>query len=332
MKLQILVVFLALLTGVSGCVQQEVPQPAAPAPLLSVQALSSVPGEIILIVSVEHFDLIPPESAPARDGEGHLHVWIDDDTENKQITDQTTIMFGNLPAGLHTATVELVASNHSSFSPPITRTISFTVEIPETPSLRMTAPADGETIVGYEITVMADVENIQLVPPQDERVAGQGHIHYFLDDQYTPSSDTTIVFENVSAGSHTLRAELHHNDHSLLEPPVTDTITITVQEPLPEVTEFHLAADEQGYYLGGEEITTLEMPEGESVRIVFSFNDENIYFGGLDIKSDHFSTVSYKKGSGETKTVEFTADKDFTIRSYWPATSRLKATLDIVVT
>lgn len=87
------------------------------------------------------------------------------------------------------------------------------------------------------------------------------------------------------------------------------------------IKEFSIIADEKHY-----DPETIIVNKGDPVKITFNFNDEDIYFGGLDIKSDYF-TVKYRKSDSErSKTVEFTAENSFSYTGYWPGTSKRKAT------
>jgi len=54
---------------------------------------------------------------------------------------------------------------------------------------------------------------------------------------YKASHQTTITWENLSEGEHTLSAQLVNSDHMPLSPAVTTTITITVRQALaPPIT------------------------------------------------------------------------------------------------
>lgn len=95
--------------------------------------------------------------------------------------------------------------------------------------------------------------------------------------------------------------------------------TLTKETPTKEnVTIFSVLATDYKF-----EPNSLQVMKGDRVRIVFTFNDSEIYFAGLDIKSNYF-TVEYKPAQGN-KTVEFTADQTFDFRSYWPSSGVLKA-------
>ncbi|MBI5554038.1 MAG: hypothetical protein HY917_04855 [Candidatus Diapherotrites archaeon] len=107
-------------------------------------------------------------------------------------------------------------------------------------------------------------------------------------------------------------------------PPEPSTPPVPPAAIQPTVKEFTVIADEQHF-----DPATITVSKGDTVRITFSFNDEDIYHGGLDIKSPYF-TVSYRK-DGSTKTVEFVAEKSFTYTGYWPATGVRKASGQVEV-
>jgi hypothetical protein len=108
----------------------------------------------------------------------------------------------------------------------------------------------------------------------------------------------------------------------------------TTDEAAAVLREFKLEADDNGFYRSGSKISSIEVNKGDKVRITFSFRDDKIYFGGLDITSSSPSTsfekVSYSKG-GSSKTVEFTADSTIRVDSFWPASGVKKSNFDIVV-
>src|SRR3989338_54336 len=89
---------------------------------------------------------------------------------------------------------------------------------------------------------------------------------------------------------------------------------------LQEIVEFTIVADEKSI-----NPQIVEVKKGQKVKITFEFNDDKIYFGGLDLKSDYWNTVEYQKGSGKNAVVEFIADKSFSYTGYWPDTAAKKA-------
>ncbi len=97
------------------------------------------------------------------------------------------------------------------------------------------------------------------------------------------------------------------------------------QETASSIKEFTVAADD--FSLNPSTIT---VSRGDKVKITFDVDKDKVYYGGLDFKGEpYFSTG--KVAPGNSITVEFTAVETFDYKSYWPATSRLKATGKIVV-
>ena len=115
---------------------------------------------------------------------------------------------------------------------------------PPVPGLTITAPADGAVLPAGNITVSVAVSNFRLVPAYGQPyVAGEGHLHYFMDlpvpvsDQrvavtppgsFVPTTDTSHTFVNVPAGVHNFSVELANNDHSPFPNPVFRTVTVRV--------------------------------------------------------------------------------------------------------
>ena len=112
------------------------------------------------------------------------------------------------------------------------------------PTLDIIAPAAGSIVPAGIVTVSVAVTNLILVPPALANVPGQGHLHYYLDvaipttpgvpavtgvGTYQATPGTTATWTGVLPGLHTLGAQLVNNDHTPLIPPVTTTITVTVQ-------------------------------------------------------------------------------------------------------
>lgn len=75
--------------------------------------------------------LIRPAGSASKTGEGHFHVIVDDSPFVKVFNKRYTI--SDLGVGEHTITVELMNNDHSSYSPKIVRSITFSVEKEETP-------------------------------------------------------------------------------------------------------------------------------------------------------------------------------------------------------
>ena len=130
-----------------------------------------------------------------------------------------------------------------AWSAPITRA-------QEPPSITITAPADGALVPGPDITVEVTVSGFALRPPlQETREPNAGHIEYFLDvpptfDQPTPLGEDNIIhsgrlsetFAAVSPGEHTVYVCLAYDDHTCIDPSLTDSVRVTLGQASPTLT------------------------------------------------------------------------------------------------
>lgn len=113
------------------------------------------------------------------------------------------------------------------------------------PCIVITSPSENSTAPPGPVTVTVSVCNFTLVDKLGQpNVAGEGHIHYFLDANpipttpgkpaltapgtYAPTAATSYTWPNVTAGTHTFAAELINNDHTPLNPPLISKVTVTV--------------------------------------------------------------------------------------------------------
>ncbi len=99
-----------------------------------------------------------------------------------------------------------------------------------------------------------------------------------------------------------------------------------VAEVKPETKEFTVEADDNAFYP-----SSIELQKGDKVKLTLKVRSEGVYFGGLLFTSDE---VSYNSGDikpGSETVYEFTADKSFTISSWWPSSRRFKADFKVNV-
>jgi plastocyanin len=119
--------------------------------------------------------------------------------------------------------------------------------VPSLPKMTITAPANGASLPAGEVTVKIQVQNFTIVDKQGQaNVAGQGHVHYYMDVSPIPSDPTkpaipadanaawahvaatSYTFTNVTPGSHTFTVQLANNDHTPVVPLATASVTVTV--------------------------------------------------------------------------------------------------------
>lgn len=141
-----------------------------------------------------------------------------------------------------------------------------------------------------------------LTAPMDSDIYFRGHA--IVDEQHAYTTEQMISVNNKQA----------------VEPE---------PEPEPETVyakEFTIKAGESKY-----DPSSITVKKGDTITITFEFQEDDIYYGGLDIKSTLFETVSWRPGENTSKSVSFTATESANFRGYWPNTSKLKATGQINV-
>lgn len=83
----------------------------------------------VVIVSVKPSDFKVADftkNTTVNDHEGHIHIYLDDQTFNT-MTSEPAWVFGGVKPGPHTLNVELVRNNHTPLSPRVKKTINFTM-------------------------------------------------------------------------------------------------------------------------------------------------------------------------------------------------------------
>jgi hypothetical protein len=83
---------------------------------------------------------------------------------------------------------------------------------------------------GKAATIKVTVEGVKIVDPAvagEKPIAGQGHLHYTVDDNPTVATTTTkLSFHGLSSGKHTIKVVLAGNDHSPLGPEETLEVNV----------------------------------------------------------------------------------------------------------
>jgi len=106
------------------------------------------------------------------------------------------------------------------------------------PTLAILLPTEGQ-VVTSTVTVSVQVTNFTLAPGAigGVNVPDQGHWHILLDGVFLqPVGTDSFTLTGLTVGSHTIKAELHNNDHSAVSPAVEATVNITVAAEAPTLT------------------------------------------------------------------------------------------------
>ncbi len=144
-----------------------------------------------------------------------------------------------------------VNAGDNSVSAEVSHFSTFALMAQISPLLSITLPREGATLEPGDITLTVAVTYFNLMAPGGDPVSGEGHIHYYLDvdipttpgqpavtepGTYKASPDTSVTWESMAPGEHTLGVQLVNNNHTPLDPPVTVAVMVTVESlaaPVP---------------------------------------------------------------------------------------------------
>lgn len=115
-------------------------------------------------------------------------------------------------------------------------------------------------------------------------------------------------------------------DQEMIKEEIKTTSPTTIPET-PKITTLTVKGDD--YTLDPK---VVQVTKGSLVKITFVVSKDNVYYGGLDFRSDkgnYFNTGKILPGG--SKEVTFTADQSFSYTSYWPSSGVVKATGQINV-
>ena len=166
-------------------------------------------------------------------------------------------------------------------------------------TISIISPTEGQSIQGSSINVELSTE-IKLVPAGEEVKEGEGHFHVYIDGgSEQRGAVTSFAFDGVSSGVHTIRAELHKNDHSAYEGAVK-IVTVNVGgSPATIATkQFDVVAKQFSF-----EPNKIEVNQGDVVILKIKSVDVD---HGIAIPD---FGVSKTLQSGKEETIQFTADK-----------------------
>lgn len=102
--------------------------------------------------------------------------------------------------------------------------------VPETPpTIELVAPNKTGVKAGV-VTVTVKTTGFKFAVPANTNVAGQGHVHFTLDDRpFVMSISPSAEIQNVRPGEHKLVAELVQNNTESFDPPIEAEITFVAK-------------------------------------------------------------------------------------------------------
>ncbi|MBI4333441.1 MAG: cupredoxin domain-containing protein [Chloroflexi bacterium] len=274
--------------------------------IISPSGRLPAPGDLKVTVEVSNFNVVNKLGQPIAAGEGHIHYYLDVDPPTspgqRAVTAPGTYAASTaishtwtaIPAGRHKLGAQLVNNDHTPLSPPIVSIVEIEITS-EGPSVSITSPKTGDSVAAGPVKVSVQLTNFKLTDKLGQpNVAGEGHIHYFVDvdpptapdkpavtapGTYAAAAADSYTWQNVAGGSHTFAVELVNNNHTPLVPPVTAKITVTVTgpgatpkpaTPVPSGPSVRLNIAAVGFAFNPR---TISVAPGANVSVVFNNSD-----------------------------------------------------------
>lgn len=98
------------------------------------------------------------------------------------------------------------------------------------PTIKLVEPAASAEVAAGDVKVAVETTGLKFVMPSNTLVAGEGHVHFTIDDgPEVMSTDPSMVLKDVAPGPHKLKAELVQNDTKPFDPPIKQEIDFTVK-------------------------------------------------------------------------------------------------------
>jgi plastocyanin len=165
---------------------------------------STIPtGNVTVSIQVSNFNVVDEQGQANASHEGHIHYFLDVDAPTTpgeaaiptsgtwaHVAD-TTYTFGNVAAGTHTISVELVNNDHTPLTPPVVAKVTFTVQA------ATTTPTPGQSVTISLIAQKMSFDKSTITVPADANVT----IDFNNKDSiphnfalYTDSSARTSIF------------------------------------------------------------------------------------------------------------------------------------------
>ncbi|WP_214040987.1 cupredoxin domain-containing protein [Methanoculleus sp.] len=155
-------------------------------------------------------------------------------------------------------------------------------------NVTIASPEANASVTSGNVTVSVNVTNFTLVEPTGQaNVAGEGHLHYYLDapvptnesepaipetGDYVVSANTSYTWENVTAGEHNLSVQLVNNDHTPVIPLAFETVNVTVGgNATGNETMVNITAQDNAF-----DLEAITVPAGANVTMAFDNRDGGI--------------------------------------------------------
>src|SRR2546426_7194153 len=184
-------------------------------------------------------------------------------------------------------------------------------------TLKVVTPATGAQVSTLGVRMVVQVGGGFILDQQNyagTNITDHGHVHYFVDGVYKGATWLTeFVFTGLTPGAHTLKAELHYNDHGLVVPIVADSIQVIAGTPSIKILE----------PTNGLSVSSL----GFRLRVAVSnFTMSALDFGGWNLTGEGHMHVFDVVGTNEIYKAA-TPDTTFVVTGWSVGPHTLKAEL-----
>ncbi len=143
-----------------------------------------------------------------------------------------------LRPGVHNIEVELLnAETQAPLDPPVTQEISIDLLASE-PTVELVAPEEGAFVAPGGFEVRLDIRGFTLDGGAVGLVnqPGIGHAHLLVDDVIVAEvASRELITPALAEGDVVLSVELVENDHSPLPMPATDSVAVSIRQPMLEI-------------------------------------------------------------------------------------------------
>jgi len=184
-------------------------------------------------------------------------------------------------------------------------------------TIKVISPATGAQVSSLGVRIVVQVGGGFILDQQNfggTNITDHGHIHYFVDGVYKGATWLTeFVFSGLTPGAHTLKAELHYDDHGLVVPIVADSVQVTAGTPSIKILE----------PTDGLSVSSL----GFRLRVAVSnFTMSALDFGGWNLSGEGHMHIFDVVGTNEIYKAA-TPDTTFIVTGWSVGTHTLKAEL-----
>jgi hypothetical protein len=199
--------------------------PSVPTPEFSVASPAAgaqvTAGDLLVQIETKNF-LFGEVGSANKDGEGHFQIYLDKEPFSVCASENCTI--ANMTPGQHTIKVEMHNNDNSPYPGVAAKIISISAYPQATFDIVSPTPNSG---ISYgTITVKLNATNFEISQPEAPNAPNQGNFQLSLDGgNYTVCYALQCQVSGVTTGPHTIRVEMHNNDHSIYAGGIVRTIS-----------------------------------------------------------------------------------------------------------